>query len=126
MLALSHMEDEELVRGLCARAGAGYCPGLEAYAAFDGGRTAGFCLFSREGKELVFLTCSWDRELGIGLCDGLLRAAMDHACRQGAVKAGFSDSFPQELLAELIRLGYSAAPFDMEEFFTGCRHCGGM
>lgn len=126
MLALSHIEDEELIRELCTGAKTGYFPGLEAYAAFDGGSTAGFCLFSREGEELVFLTCSWDRELGIGLCDGLLRAAMDYACRQGAVRVGFSASFPQELLPELVRLGYSAAPFDIETFFTGCKHCGGM
>jgi hypothetical protein len=125
MLAMSHIEDEDLMEEFCAMAGTLYAPGMEAYAAFDRGHTVGCCLFSREEEELAFLACIWEEELGLGLCDGLLRAAMDYSQRRGAKRACFAAGFPEALLPRLAGLGYpTGGPFEIEEFFTGCKHCG--
>ncbi|MDD2955474.1 MAG: hypothetical protein PHD67_04060 [Oscillospiraceae bacterium] len=126
MLALSHIDDEDLMEEFCAMAGMLYAPGLEGYAAFDRGETVGYCLFFAKNGELEVVSCSWEETLGLGLCDGLLRAALDFAQRQrGCETAVFSAALPRDVLEKLPSLGYfTGGPFSITDFFTGCKHCG--
>lgn len=123
MLELKHTRNEDALRGFCEYSNLLCADEFEAYAAYDAGETVGYCIFEL-GEALLLLDTRVEAGYGAALCDGLVRAVLDYACKRGVNRAEFAQSFCPQSWEQLHALGYTVKTVqNIDNFLTNCKNC---
>ena len=123
MIEIIKTENEDAVRGFCECSNLLYADDFEAYTALDRNEMIGYCIFQLRDL-LTVVDARAKEEYGAELCDGLVRAVLNHAYNNGVNTAVFSNRFNIETWKKLQAFGHNVKTVkDIDNFLTNCKKC---